>query len=74
MRKHSIQEVYNLFTDCWRLSKEYLFKERMSVEDWDSLENKSGEICERFGNEKLVRKIVLAMLEERERLDKESIS
>lgn len=61
-----LKRIYNLFTDCWRYFKKYA---DVSTEDsyWQSVVDECGTILKKYGNDKFVNDLLVAVVDELER-------
>lgn len=65
-----LKQVYNMFTDTWRFYKKYA-DVRSDDEFWESVVDESGQIAKQYENDRLCRDLLLAVLSELERKEKE---
>lgn len=65
-----LRRIYNLFTDCWRYFKKYV---DVSDEDiyWENVVSESGELSKKYNNDKFAIALLLAVIDELERIYKE---
>ena len=65
-----LRRIYNLFTDCWRYFKKYV---DVSDEDiyWENVVSESGELSNKYNNDKFAIALILAVVDEFERKAKE---
>lgn len=65
-----LRRIYNLFTDCWRYFKKYV---DVSDEDiyWENVVSESGELSKKYNNDKFAIALLLAVIDELERVYKE---
>ena len=65
-----LRRIYNLFTDCWRYFKKYV---DVSDEDiyWENVVGESGELSKKYNNDKFAIALLLAVIDELERIYKE---
>ena len=61
-----LKAVYNIFTDVWKLYKKYA-DVRTDDEYWEKVVNESDEIAKKYGNGRLCRDLILAVIAEFER-------
>ncbi len=48
MSETELKEVYNLYTDCWKLYHEYYTAE--TDEEWENLLRKANELVKKYGD------------------------
>ena len=65
-----LRRIHNLFTDCWRYFKKYV---DVSGEDiyWENVVSESGELSKKYNNDKFAIALLLAVIDELERIYKE---
>lgn len=67
--EEELKRKYNLFTDCWRFCKKYA-----DVQDadsyWQNIVNESSELSKKYDNDKFAIALVLAIIDEFERVYK----
>lgn len=70
MSDEELRRIYNLFTDCWRYFRKY---EDVKDEDsyWENVVNESGELSKKYNNDKFAIALILAVIDELERIYKE---
>lgn len=70
MTNEELKQAYNMFTDAWKLFKKYA-DIRDTDEYWESLVDEAGETAKQFDNDKFIRNLVMAVMDEIERRAKE---
>ncbi len=70
MSNEELKRIYDGFTATWRLFKKYA-DIRDTDEYWESLIDEAGETAKQFDNDKFIRNLVMAVMDEIERRAKE---
>ena len=65
-----LKRVYDIFTTVWRFFKKYA-DVKSTDEYWENVVNESGQIAKKYGNGRLCRDLLLSVLSELERKEKE---
>lgn len=72
MSNEELKEKYNMFTDCWRFYKKYAVAEdKDNDEFWEKVVDESHIISKKYGECKLIIALILAVIDEFERVYKE---
>lgn len=70
MNNEELKQKYDMFTDCWKFYKKYAdVKEDDAY--WEAVVNESNEISKKYGECKFIINLVLAVIDELERIYKE---
>lgn len=72
MSEADLKNVYQCFTDSWRLFKKYSNIRQTDNARWEELVNESSEIAKTYGNCKLARGLLMETIGELERRSKEA--
>lgn len=70
MSNEELKQKYDMFTDCWRLYKKFADVQQ-SDEYWEKVVNESNAVSKKYGECKLIVSLVLAVIDEFERVYKE---
>lgn len=62
---------HKIYNDSWMFFKKYYGIRQNDDEQWEQLVKDGDAVCEKYGNSKFVRELVLAVINELERLSKE---
>ena len=65
-----LRKVYGMFTDAWKFYKKYADVQQ-SDEYWESVVDESGQIAKKYDNHKFAIALLLAVIDELERIYKE---
>ena len=69
----NLKEAYNVFTDAWRYFRRYAEQIPMTDEVWSAaVEELSGIIKKHDGIQRITRKLMTAVIDELEHLDREA--
>lgn len=70
VEEKELRAVYHIFTDVWKLYRKYA-DAKEDGRYWEELAFEAGVIAKRYGNSKLCRDLLIAVLLELERKGKE---
>ncbi|MDE7418223.1 MAG: hypothetical protein K2N44_18280 [Lachnospiraceae bacterium] len=69
--EEELKRVYGMFTDCWKLYKKFAGIQQAEDIRWEQLVSESDTIAKTYDNNKFVRSLMLATIQELERQSKE---
>lgn len=61
---------HKIYNDVWNLLKKYYGIRQDDDEQWEQLVKDGDAVCEKYGNSKFARELVLAIVNELERMSK----
>lgn len=70
MREEELRKFFNVYTECWRFFRKYS-SPTDDDEFWEKLINESSELVEKSERKELAKAIMLATIDEIERVYKE---
>lgn len=69
MTESELKQYFSIYTDCWKLFKMYCNPE-YGDEFWEQLSVAADEVYKKYGKKKFVKEIILATINEIERIYK----